>query len=402
MRILLVTQYFYPENFKSNDIAFELARKGHKVDVLTSIPNYPEGKFYKGYGFLSRRIEKQNGVRIFRAFQFPRGKSKKIELLLNYLSYAISGSIWAFSLTVFRKYNCVIVHQTSPITQALPGVIIKKIQRIPMYLWVLDIWPEALQSGGGINNKYIIKIIDTFVKFVYHNSDKILVSSEGFTKPISKKGNYQDKIEYFPNWSEDMSLMSRDFEIPQLPDGFIIMIAGNLGVSQDLDAVIEAAIELKNDDRIKWVLVGDGSKKKWVDEAIVNKGLQKNVFTVGRFPQEAMPAFFQKAGAMLITLNNQYEDLKLVVPARLQSYMSAGRPVLGMIDGAASELIISANCGFVVPGGDYLSLVKVITEKVLVDLDAFGKLGQNGREYFSNRFRKDKCISHLCNIIEGK
>lgn len=402
MRVLLVTQYFYPENFKSNDIAFELVKRGYKVDVLTGIPNYPEGRYYKGFGLFNRRIETINGVKVFRALQISRGQNKKWRLALNYLSFAFFASTWAFFMSLFKHYNCVIVHAPSPITQGLPAIVVIKIQRIPLYLWVLDLWPEAIQSGGGILNKQILTIIDTFVKFMYNNSLKILISSEEFGPLISSKGAFKEKIEYFPNWSEDLLLMSQDYPIPELPKGFIIMIAGNLGISQDLDAVLQVAMEMEDDTSIKWVLVGDGSKKKWIDDSIIAHNLQDKVFTLGRFPLEAMPSFFRAADAMLLTLSGEYTDLKMVVPARLQSYMAAGRPVLAMIDGAGADLILKANCGYVVKSGDYISLAKIIREKVFSDLESFEKLGCNGRKYFEEHFRKDNCINHLCEIIDEK
>ena len=402
MNILIVSQYFYPENFKSNDIAFELVKKGYNVDVLTGIPNYPEGKYYTGYGLFNNRIETINGVRVFRALQIPRGQNKKWCLVLNYLSYAFFASIWALFLSLFKHYNCVIVHAPSPITQGFPAVLVKKVQRIPLYFWVLDLWPEAIQSGGGINNKQILTIVNNVVKFMYNNSDKILIGSKEFGPMISIKGDYKEKIEYFPNWSDDLLLMPRSYPIPELPNGFIIMIAGNLGISQNLDAVLQLAIEMKDDQIIKWVLVGDGSMKKWIDDFIIAHNLQNKVFALGRFPFEAMPSFFKAANAMLLTLSGEYNDLKMVVPSRLQSYMAAGRPVLAMIDGAGSDLILNAECGYVVKSGDYISLANIIREKVFPDLESFEKLGNNGRKYFEKHFQKDKCIAHLCELIEKK
>lgn len=399
MKVLIVTQYFYPENFKSNDLAFELVKKGYKVDVLTGIPNYPEGSYYHGYGLFHKRIEKLNGVRVFRALQISRGQNKKWRLVLNYLSFSFFASIWAICLSLFKNYDCVIVHSPSPITQGLPAVLLKKINRIPLYLWVLDLWPEAMQSGGGIKNKNIHKFVEKVVKYIYNNSDNILIGSEEFRQNISSKGDYKEKIVYFPNWSDDILLMSQNYPIPKLPKGFIIMIAGNLGISQNLDAVMSIALELKKEKNIKWVLIGDGSKKEWVDNFVKTNQLSETVFTYGKFPYEAMPAFYKASGAMLLTLSGQYSDLELVVPSRLQSYMAAGRPVLGMINGAGADLILKSNCGYSVNSGDYLSLAKIIREKVFSDLDSFEKLGQNGRHYFEKHFQKDKCINQLCEII---
>ena len=198
MRILLVTQYFFPENFKSSDIAFELAKRGHEVDALVGIPNYPEGKYYKGYGIFKKRREVVNGVHIYRAFQTPRGKGGW-RLPVNYLTYVISGCIDVLFLFAWKKYDCVICHETSPIFQAYPGILLSRLRKIPFYMWVLDIWPDAMRSGGGIKNEKLIGWADRRVNRIYESCTKILISSRRFTESIMPKGDFADKIEFFPS-----------------------------------------------------------------------------------------------------------------------------------------------------------------------------------------------------------
>ena len=204
MKILLVTQYFYPENFKSNDIAFELAKRGYDVTVLTGLPNYPKGKIYKGYGIFKKRKETVNGVKIIRTLVIPRGKGGGMMLALNYISWAVIASFRAFFLALNKKFDTVIVHETSPITQGFPALVIKKIQSIPIYFWVLDLWPESLQSAGGINNRYVLDFFTAVTRLMYRKSDKILISSRGFRQSILEKGDFADKLIYFPNWAEDI------------------------------------------------------------------------------------------------------------------------------------------------------------------------------------------------------
>lgn len=397
-RILLVTQYFYPEVFKSNDIAFELVRRGHKVDALVGIPNYPEGKYFKGYGIFKKRHEVVNGVNVYRTFQTPRGKGGW-RLPVNYLSYVISGCIDALLCYGWKKYDCVICHETSPIFQAYPGLLVSRMRNIPFYMWVLDIWPDAMRSGGGLRNEKIIGWADRRVKGIYNRCEKILISSKRFTESILPKGNYKDKIVYFPNWSEDIMAMDTDYPIPELPDGFKIMIAGNLGKSQNLDAVAEAMIRLRDVSEVKWVFVGDGSRKEWLDHFIAEKGLSGCALTLGRFPFAAMPAFYAKADAMLVTLRAEFPHLGMVVPARLQSYMSAGRPVLAMIGPGGQDIIEESGCGYAVGAGDVDAFVKVIHEKVLADREGFAAKGRNGRKYYEDHFRKEDCIDNLEKII---
>lgn len=401
MRILLVTQYFYPENFKSNDIASELVKRGHQVDALVGIPNYPEGKYFKGYGIFKKRHEIVAGVNVYRVFQTPRGKGGW-RLPINYFSYVVSGCFWILFKFVWKKYDCIICHETSPIFQAYPGILLKKLRNIPFFMWVLDIWPDAMRSGGGIKNKKIIAWAERRVKGIYKNCDKILISSKRFTESILPKGDFANKIVYFPNWSEDMLAMDQNYNIPSLPDGFKIMVAGNLGKSQNLDAVAEAMLALKDTPEVKWLFVGDGSRKQWLDEFIKENGLEETAFTYGRYPFAAMPAFYKAADAMLVTLRSGFPHLGMVVPARLQSYMSAGKPVLAMIGPGGADIINEADCGYAVPAGDACSLVKIIKEKVLTDKVAYEKKGMNGRTYFERNYQLNDCIDHLEDIINQK
>lgn len=395
-----MTQYFYPENFKSNDIAFELKKKGYDVDALVGIPNYPEGKFYSGYGVFKKRKETINGVNVYRTLQIPRGKGA-IRLFINYISYAISATIDVLFFYIFKKYDAIIVHEVSPIFQAIPAVVYKKIRKTPMYLWVLDIWPDALRSSGGIKSNSIINAVDVIVKWVYRNSDRILLSSRRFEDMIIGKGDFNNKLYYFPNWSNDQMIVNESTLIPELPKGFVIMLTGNLGKVQDLDSVGKCMIMLKEHKEIKWVFVGDGSHKEWLDKFISDNNLSDVAFALGRFPGNTMPSFYKKADALLVTLMGDYPQLRKVVPARLQSYMSAGRPVLAMIGEGGSEIIQEAKCGYAVESSDYRALADIILNKVLTNREEFEKMGINGRIYYEQEFTKEKCINHLCEIINN-
>lgn len=399
-RILLVTQYFYPENFKSNDLAFELVKRGYEVDALVGIPNYPEGKYFKGYGIFKKRHEVVNGVNIYRCFQTPRGKGGW-RLPINYFSFVVFGSLRVLFHLGWKKYDCIIGHEPSPIFQAYPALLLRWIQKIPFYYWIMDLWPDAMMSGGGIKNKKILKWVDGLVKGIYNRSDKILITSKPFRRAINEKGDYDNKIIYYPNWSVDMSKGNQNVQIPKLPEGFKIMIAGNLGSAQCLDKVAEVMMELKDVSEVKWVFVGDGSKKAWLDEFIEQNGLKENAVTVGRFPAETMPAFFKQANAMLVSLKGGFRHLEMVVPARLQSYMSAGRPVLAMLGEGGAEIIEESNCGFVVPAGDSKALAQVIREKVLTDKESFEAMGAKGRKYYEENYTLDMCIDNLVEIIEN-
>ena len=399
-RVLVVTQTFYPENFKSNDIAFELAKRGYEVDALVSIPNYPEGVYYKGYGVFKKRKEKINDVNIYRVFQTPRGrKASSIGLSMYYLTYMFFGSLWAVWFSIFhKKYDSIFVFQTSPVTQALPAIVLGKLRGIPIYTWVLDIWPDAVRSNT--NNKYIISLLAKFTDFVYHSSQKILISSKGFAELVCERRNFQYKIIYFPNWADDFSKMPKNVS-PKLPKGFLIMMAGNLGEAQCLDEVMNVVLLLKDIKELKWIFVGDGSKKQWLESFISENKLEDVVYLLGRHPASEMPAYFAKADAMLLTLNANKRHLQAVVPARLQSYMSAGKPVLAMADKGCAEIIRESDCGFVVPAGNSENLAMIIKNEVMTNLEAFAQKGQNGYSYYKQHFAKSYCIDNLEDILNN-
>ena len=402
MRILLVTQYFYPEVFKSNDLAFELAKRGHKVDALVGIPNYPDGKYFKGYGLFSKRYEIVNGVNVYRCFQTPRGKGGW-RLPINYFTYVISSCLDVlFYFAWKKKYDCIIGHEPSPIFQAYPALLLRKLRKVPFYYWIMDLWPDAMKSGGGVKNEKVLNFVDWLVKGIYRQTDKILITSKRFRESIEQKGDFKDKIIYFPNWSDDILSMPQEYDIPDLPNGFKIMIAGNLGKSQNLEAVTEVMLGLKDTYEVKWVFVGGGSCKGWLEQFIKDNGLEDRAICVGQYPFKAMPAFLKQADVMLVTLRNGFSHLEAVVPARLQSYMSAGRPVLAMIGCGGADIIEESKCGYAVPAGDTAALIKIIKEKVLSNKNAFEQMGQNGRDYYEKNYRMDMCIDNLEKIIGVK
>ncbi len=400
MRILLVSPHFYPENFKCNDVAFELAKRGHKVTVLSDIPNYPQGHFFKGYGVFKKRVEQVNGVKIIRALVIPRGNGKGVRLILNYLSFALFASIDALYLALFHKFDAVLVHETSPVTVGIPALIVKKIQRLPFYFWVLDLWPESLTAAGGITNKYILGVFAYITRLMYKNSTKILISSKGFRSSIIEKGDFANKIEYFPNWAEDtFTTIDPKVTIPELPTGFKVMFAGNIGEAQDFDHVLEAARELKDHKEIHFVIIGDGRKKEWVDKFVAEHHLEDTVHMMGRYPLEAMPAFFKQADAMMLSLKDNL-IFNLTVPAKLQSYMVMGKPVVAMINGETTNIITESRCGLAVPSGDSCGFAKSIQTLFEMDQNDLKQLGTNGKTYFDAHFDKKVCMTHLFDILE--
>lgn len=404
MKILFVCQYFYPETFRGNEVAFDWANRCEDVTVVSAIPNYPLGKFFDGYGLFSKRREIVNGVKVIRIPVVPRGKGGAIRLMLNYFSFAILASIYCFYLSFKQKFDIIFVQQLSPVTMALPALVVKKIQKIPLYMWILDLWPESLASGGGVKNKYILSFFNFLVKTIYSGCTKLLISSRGFTQSILEKGDYSDKITYLPNWAEEVfntnTPLSINGKLPTLPEGFLVMFAGNIGEAQDFDNIMNAALLLKDNKRIKFVIVGDGRKKDWTNTFVKDNQLEETVYLMGRFPIEMMPAFFEKADIMLITLKNEV-IFNLTAPSKLQPYMASGKPIIAMLNGEGANTIRDANCGFIANAGDFEDLAKKITQMSQLPKVELLKLANNGQKYCQEYFDKEKSLQYLYDLIKN-
>lgn len=398
MKILFVSQYFYPESFKGNDIVFDLIEKGHEVTVLTGKPNYPEGKFYKGYNFFNKNIEYINGAKVIRTPLFPRRSGKAIPLIINYLSFIF----FSYFVVLFRikdKFDLIFVQQLSPVTMALPGLWVKRKQKIPMVLWVLDLWPESLVASSNIRNKFILNFIEKTVKYIYTNSDIILISSKYFKNSVlSKCDDKNKKIKYFPNWAEDVftnSLISiplKEHKIPELPIGFNIMFAGNIGEAQDFEAIINAA-EITKNLGINWILIGDGRKLEWVRNEVKVRNIT-NIYIKGRYPIESMPKFFKKADAMLVSLKDE-PIFSLTVPAKIQAYMASGKIILGMLNGEGNALINNSNCGFAANAGDSIGLAEFAVKLKNSSIDKIKEMENNSTNYYCQFFEKKLLMSNL-------
>ena len=397
-RVLLVTQYFQPENFKCNDIAFELQRRGYEVTVLTAIPNYPQGKYFDGYGLFKRRVEHIDGVKVVRGFVIPRGKGGKIGLSLNYLSYLVSSCLIALYLSLRYKYEAVFVHQVSPVTIGVAATLVKRIQRIPMYFWVLDLWPESLTAAIGLRNRYILGFFSKMVQWFYRRSDKILISSKGFANSICEKGDFAEKIIYFPNWVDKALTAKADVVTPDVPNGFVAMFTGNIGASQDFGTVLSAAERLKEHKDIHFLIVGNGRAREWVEQQIVERGLNETVHCVGSYPLEAMPATFAKADVLFAALKDE-PIFALTVPAKIQAYMSSGKPIISMINGEAMELVREVGCGMAVAAEDSKAFADAVLQMSQLSQSEREQMGNRGREFASNNFDFTKQMTLLEDIM---
>lgn len=401
MKILIISQYFYPENFKVNDIAFDFVKAGHEVTVLTAKPNYPAGKFFKGYSFFGKKKETINGVNVIRVPIVPRLSGKSYMLAFNYVSF-IFFCWYAVFFRVKGSFDVIFSHLTSPLTSAIPGIWLKRRLNIPLVIWVLDLWPESVTANSKIKGGIIINTLEKVTNYIYKNSDKILVSSNTFKNEIVKKFSVPDeKILFFPNWAEDIFTKDNKQNISKeikLPEGFNIMFAGNLGESQGFDAVFKAIEQTKNDNNINWIFVGDGRKASWMKEKIQEKNIT-NVYMLGRFPIEEMPSFFRMADVMLVSLRSD-SLIALTIPAKVQAYMASGKTILGMINGEGNDLINDNGIGFAVSAGDYNGLVEKIYQFQKIPKSQRVEMEKRAKELYKTSFSKEKLFRKLEKILD--
>jgi glycosyltransferase involved in cell wall biosynthesis len=393
MRILIVSQYFYPEDFKVNDIAFDFVKRGHDVTVFTAKPNYPHGKFYKGYSFFGKSEENINGVKVIRIPIFPRFDSSGKFLILNYLSFIFFS--YLFKYRVKGHYDVIFSHLPSPLIAALPAIWFKEKFKSKLYLWVLDLWPESVQANSSIKDGFIITNLNKVIKYIYNSTDVILISSKVFKNSILEKGIDSDKtIKYFPNWAEDVfsNPIIDTRGIPDLPEGFNVLFAGNIGDSQDFESILEAA-KITQNEGINWILVGDGRKVGWIKSEIEKHSIA-NIHLLGRHPLEMMPALFKKADALLVSLKDS-PTFSLTVPAKVQAYMASSKIILGMFNGEGQQLINESGSGYAVNAGDFQALSQKAT--VIKGLSAAQRMQMenNSRHYYETNFSKEQLFDFL-------
>lgn len=397
MKILVVTQYFWPENFRINDLVVGLVEKGHKVTVLTGIPNYPGGSFFPEYGMLKNVRQEYRGAKIIRVPLIPRGNGGKSRLLLNYLSFVFFASIFG-PFVAKGKFDLVFVYEPSPITVGLPAILLKKIKSAPLFLWVQDLWPESLSATGGVTSSLLLMFIRKLVHFIYHKCDLILVQSNAFIPSILSFGIDKDRIVYFPNSTEEfyypIDLEDGASKRSKIPRGFVVMFAGNIGVAQDFPTIIAAAERLRDNMDIHWVIIGDGRMRKWAEAEVMARNMGNNFVFLGRHPAESMPRYFALADVLLVTLKDE-EIFALTVPAKVQSYLACAKPIIASLVGEGARIIDEAGAGVSCSPEAPSALAESVLKMYHIDKRERQAMGLRGRKYFENNFSREKLINEL-------
>ena len=403
MRLLVVSQYFWPENFRINDLVAEMVLRGHEVTVLTGIPNYPEGQVHSEFLRSPDRFFEWAGAEIVRAPILARGHGA-VQLLMNYLSFFISASVVGVWKLRGRHFDAIFVCQLSPITSALPAVLLRAIKRTPMVMWVLDLWPESLSAVGAIRSKWMLSMVGRLVSFIYKHCDLILAQSNSFRPAIKRLADPERRVEFFPAWAE--AIFSNEkielaAEIPFSPNSFNVMFAGNIGDGQDFPSILKAAEILRLEPEIRWLIVGHGRAAAWVTTEIERRGLTDKVIMLGRHPLERMPSFFQHADVFLVALKDE-PIFAMTIPGKIQTYLATGIPVVAMLNGEGAKLLSETGSGLVSSAGDAEGLARSVLALYHMSPDDRRVMGARGKTTYLREFERtmlmDKVEHWLMNL----
>lgn len=399
-KILVVSQYFFPEQFRINDICNSWIERGYDVTVLTGIPNYPQGDFFEGYGCNKRRNENLNGINIIRIPIIPRKKSS-MTMALNYLSFVISG--WFWKLFNKENFDMVFIYEVSPMTQALPAVWIAKKLKIPCYIYVMDLWPENFEIITGISSPLVITPLNKMVDYIYKNCNKIFTASESFKKNIQIRGVDPEKVFFWPQYAEEFyhTRATKSKKII-VDDKINITFAGNVGMAQGLEILPIIGQRLKKENvNVRFNIVGSGRYLETLINEVTKNALQEYFNFLEPVPPTEISEIFSASDFSFVSLQEN-EIFSMTIPAKLQSSMACGKPILLSASGESKDIVIKAECGYASDAGDVNHLIENIKKIVKLDKKQIEKLGNNSRNYFENNFEKEKLLDSMDSfLVEG-
>ena len=398
MRVLVVSQYYWPETFRITEVVQALRDEGCEVLVLTGQPNYPEGVPFKGYSWWSMRVEQHDGVTILRVPLFPRGDGRAIRLALNYLSFILLATVFGPWLLRGHSIDRVFVFGMSPILQAIPAVWLARLKKASLITWVQDLWPESLSAAGFVHSQRVLKVVSRVVSWIYRKSDLILVQSQAFIEPVQKMAG-NTPVRYHPNPGDfAFSNIKVEQECPfSFEPGFNVVFAGNMGTVQSLDAIVSAAEILRDDEDIRFVMVGSGSRAEWLKSEIARRNLA-NVQLPGRFPLSAMPSIMSQASALLVSLVKS-PIMSQTVPSKVQAYLAAGKPIIASLDGEGVRVILEAGAGVAAPAEDARGLADAIRDLKSRPTLELERMGQNARIFYEQNFEPRRLAQRLKGML---
>jgi glycosyltransferase involved in cell wall biosynthesis len=400
VNILVVCQYYSPEPFKVADLCAEFSRAGHGVTVLTGIPNYPEGKPYEGYGWFRRNNELVGQIRVIRVPLVYRGHTKA-RLVCNYLTFALFGAMRA--LGIRQRFDVVFVYQLSPVLMAIPGIVYSKVHRRPMVMYILDLWPDSFITMEGQRDGIASSSLNRIVRWIYSCCARVGVSSRGFIEGVVRQGVPVERIFYIPQYADDPR-ENREFSLsvarrPRLPDGFVVTFAGNIGYAQGVSVAIDAAVITRREaPHIKWVFVGEGRAREYLIRRVAENGLGDTVFVPGRVSANEANQYLARSDAAVLILGRS-PLFSVTVPAKLQTYLSCGKPILGSIDGEGARIIEEAGAGLVGPAGDARALAENAMRLAGASREALEEYSVNARRCFELHFRRKQHVERILSLL---
>jgi glycosyltransferase involved in cell wall biosynthesis len=406
MKLLIWSQYFWPEHFRINEMVRALSENGAEPTILTGKPNYPDGKILQGYRALGVGQEKFFGMDVIRMPLIPRGTNSFKGLLLNSLSFILSGYCIAPFTLRRKKIDVVFVYATSPLLQALPAIFIAKLKRVPLVIWVQDLWPESLEATGFIKNYWLLKFIELFIRYIYASADSILIQSEGFRPSVDRLVRNKGKVFFYPNPSEDFkaiyTLSKKECKVAQeIKEHFSIVFTGNIGSAQACETIIAAAQKLLNYPTIRFYLIGSGSQFTAISLDVERRKLT-NVVMTGHLPPKDMASIFAASSVLLVSLRRN-PALSATIPSKLQSYLSAGKPIIACLDGEAARVVMEAKAGLSCPAEDVDALADAVLSLHKMTPQKRTLLGKNAYQYFKTHFYLSKGVNelmgHLRNVL---
>lgn len=337
-----------------------------------------------------------DGVKIHRVPIFARAKGAS-RLFLNYLSFVLFASLFGPWKLRDCRPDVIFVFEPSPVTVGLPAVLLAKLKRCPVVFWALDLWPETLAAVGVVRNRWALLAVTILVRFIYKRCTLVLGQSRSFLPTISRYCDNPSKVRYFPSWAEDIfqnQVNEPILEIQPAPSTLSILFAGNIGEAQDFPSILDAAEHLKFNNEIRWLIVGDGRRSTWLSEQILARGLEGRVLQLGHFPIERMPAFYSQADVLLVSLKKD-PIFSMTIPGKLQSYLVAGRPIIGMLDGEGADVIERSGAGMVCPAGDSAGLAEIILRFLKTSQEERQHMGEKGKAYAKAEFDRRVLVSRL-------
>ncbi|MGO9514255.1 MAG: glycosyltransferase family 4 protein [Steroidobacteraceae bacterium] len=395
MRVLILSQYFWPESFRINEVVESLQAAGCEICVLTGQPNYPDGSVYPGYHALSTgRQDHGAGYAIYRVPIVPRGSAKGWQLALNYLMFVASASLQGRRLLRGQQFDVILVYAPSPILQAIPGIFLKGPLRAALVTWIQDLWPESIAVTGVVRNRWLLERVGSLVRWIYRRCDLLLVQSQAFIPEVQSMAGGVP-VRYHPNPGELTSARyGADVDSGVILEaGFNVVFAGNLGTVQALDTVLDAAERLAPHRDIHIVLVGSGSRYDWLVEQAASRKLS-NVRFVGRLPPQAMPAVFSQASALLVSLVRS-PIMSKTIPSKIQAYLASGRPIIACLDGEGARIVEEAGAGLTCPAEDAAALAERILRMRAMPRSELLQMGEAGRVYYRKHFDPDVLAQKL-------